>query len=161
MARGDFYPQPEHYGDASVPAFGYELFRNELLPELLGEECASILYWSGRKIARHYPLDNEAQIMTFFSQAGWGDLELIEKGKNKIIFECHSAIIESRIKDHPGSVIFTLEAGFIAEQIQRILGCIAETYTEVRTGRNKKVVFTVRWDAKDRVLKEDSPAEYA
>ncbi|RYM06887.1 DUF2507 domain-containing protein [Sporolactobacillus sp. THM7-7] len=152
MTRDNSFPRPEHYGDLSVPAFGYELMRNQLLPELLGEECASILYWAGRKIARQYPLDSEEQIAAFFAQAGWGKLELTEKKKSKISFECHSPLIESRIKDHPRSAVFSLEAGFIAEQMQRQLGCIAETYTEIRTGRNKKVVFLVKWDAKDPVL---------
>lgn len=156
MTRDDIYPQPEHYGDASVPAFGYELMRNELIPELLGEETSSILYWSGRKIARQYPVDSEEQLAVFFEQAGWGKLVLAEKRKNKITFDCQSAIIESRIKDHPGSAVFTMEAGFIAEQMQQILGFVAEAYTEIHTGRNKKVVFTVKWDAKDSVERNDN-----
>lgn len=159
MTRGDIYPQPEHFGDASVPAFGYELIRNELISELLGEEAASILYWSGRKIGRHYPLNSEEQLTEFFAQAGWGTLTLVEKGKNKITFDCRSALIESRIKDYPESVVFTLEAGFIAEQMQRILGFVAETYTEIRTGREKKVIFSVKWDAKDSVDRSIEAAE--
>ncbi|MDD9147873.1 MULTISPECIES: YslB family protein [unclassified Sporolactobacillus] len=158
MTRGDIYPQPEHFGDASVPAFGYELIRNELIPELLGEETASILYWSGRKIARHYPLDNEEQLADFFTQAGWGTLTMLEKGKSKITFDCRSALIESRIKDHPESVSFALEAGFIAEQMQRILGFMAESYTDIRKGREKKALFTVKWDAKDPIDRNTEPA---
>ncbi|TGA99413.1 DUF2507 domain-containing protein [Sporolactobacillus shoreae] len=149
MTKNETCPQPEQYGDVTVPAFGYELFRNQLIPELLGKETASILYWAGRKLARQYPLESEEKIVAFFEQAGWGSLELTEKGKSQMVFECHSVLIESRIKDHPGSVQFTMEAGFIAEQIQKIHGFVAEAYTEVRTGRNKKAVFIVKWDAKD------------
>ncbi|MCO7124779.1 YslB family protein [Sporolactobacillus shoreicorticis] len=151
MTRGKTCPQPEHYGYATVPAFGYELIRNLLIPELLGKETASILYWSGRKIARQYPLDNEQQIIDFFDRAGWGQLKQVAKAKNKLTFECDSPIVESRINDYPDSGSFSLEAGFIAEQIQRQTGCIAESYMETKTGRQKKVIFLIKWDAKDPV----------
>lgn len=151
MKRSEVCPQPEQFGDAAVPAFGYELIRSLLIPEILGKESATILYWSGRKIARQYPLDSEDKITKFFEQAGWGNLKLIESGKDKKVYECDSALIESRIKDHPASVLFTMEAGFLAEQIQKINGYVAEAYTDIHTGRRKNVVFTVKWDAKDPV----------
>jgi hypothetical protein len=149
MSKKEIIPGPEQFGDASVPAFGYELLRNQLLPELLGKEAASILYWAGRKLARNYPAQSEEDIENFFAHAGWGDLKLIDSGKAKMVFECHSSLIESRIKDHPNTVLFTMESGFLAEQIQKIHGFIAESYTDIRTGRDKKVIFTVEWDAKD------------
>lgn len=149
MSKKEMIPGPEQFGDASVPAFGYELLRNQLLPELLGKETASILYWAGRKLARNYPAETEEDIENFFTHAGWGDLKLTESGKTKMVFECHSSLIESRIKDHPNTVQFTMEAGFLAEQIQKIHGFIAETYTDIHTGRNKRVIFSVEWDAKD------------
>ena len=46
-------------------------------------------------------------------------------------------------------VSFTLESGFIAEQIQSQKKMIAEAFEEVNK-RQKKVVITVRWDRKDR-----------
>lgn len=151
MARNETCPQPEHYGDATVPAFGYELIRDLLIPELLGKETASILYWSGRKLASRYPLENEQQIIDFFDRAGWGKLEQVSKVKNKMTFECSSPLIDSRIKDFPESGSFSLEAGFIAEQIQHQTGCVAETYMEIKSGRQKKVVFLIKWDAKDPI----------
>ncbi|MFT8318564.1 MAG: YslB family protein [Sporolactobacillus sp.] len=157
MTKDENYPKPEHYGDATVPAFGYELIRNELLPELLGKEAASILYWSGRKIARLYPMTSEEEVAAFFNQAGWGNLSLTDRGKNKLVFECQSALIESRIKDHPGTVLFTMEAGFLAQQIEMIHGYIAETYSDIRTGHHKKVIFNVKWDSRDIV--ESTPKD--
>ncbi|MCO7175979.1 YslB family protein [Sporolactobacillus kofuensis] len=151
MTRNENCPQPEHYGDATVPAFGYELIRNVLIPELLGKETASILYWSGRKLARQYPLNNEQEIITFFERAGWGTLEQVSKSKNTMTFECTSPLVESRIKDYPDSGSFSLEAGFIAEQIQHQNGYVAETYMEMKTGRQKKVIFLIKWDVKDSV----------
>ncbi|TCP32137.1 uncharacterized protein DUF2507 [Scopulibacillus darangshiensis] len=151
MTQTIVHPKAEHYGDLQTTAFGYELIRNALIPELLGEESASILYWSGRKIARQYPLDTTDAAVLFFEQAGWGTLELIEKTKNNMIFDLGSDIIQSRIKDNPDAV-FTLEAGFLAEQIQQQTGYIAEVYTEIKTGKEKKVSFTVKWDHKDQPI---------
>lgn len=149
MTRTETYPKPEYYGDSQVPAFGFELLRNFLLPELLGEETAAILYWSGRKIARQYPAESVDQIVLFFSQAGWGKLELLEKAKSKMVFHCQSEIIQSRIVDNPRTAVFTMESGFLAEQVQRLIGCVAECYVEIKTGRHKRVEFVVRWDPKD------------
>jgi hypothetical protein len=151
MTRRETCPQPEQFGDATVPAFGYELIRNQLIPELLGKESASILYWSGRKLARLYPAGSEEKIPLFFEQAGWGTLELVDKSRKKMDFECRSSLIDYQIKEDQDSALFSLEAGFIAEQIQQIYGFIAEAVTEIKTGKNKKVIFHIKWDASDPV----------
>ncbi|MFT8363020.1 MAG: YslB family protein [Sporolactobacillus sp.] len=156
MIKNDTLPKPEHFGENTVPAFGYELIRNVLLPELLGKEEASILYWSGRKIAHLYPQASEEALTDFFQKAGWGNLSLTERGKNKIIFELNSPLVDARIKDHPATVLFTMEAGFLAEQVQTIHGYIAETYSDIRTGHHKKVIFTVKWDSRDAVDAADT-----
>ncbi|MTT31702.1 DUF2507 domain-containing protein [Terrilactibacillus sp. BCM23-1] len=147
-------PKPEHYSNTQIPAFGYELLRSALLPEILGEEMSMILYWSGRNLARKYPLSTIDDLIHFFDQAGWGRLELIEKAKSKMTFHLHSDLIQSRIKDNP-EIPFTLESGFLAEQIQTQQGFITETYTEVKNGKDKKVIFLVRWDNKDRIESTD------
>lgn len=156
MTKNETILKSEHFGEAEVPAFGYELIRTVLLPELLGKEQASILYWSGRKIARLYPMEKEEDLVVFFQKAGWGELKLTDQGKNKMVFELNSPLVASRIKDHPGSVLFTLEAGFLAEQIQTIRGYMAETYSDIHTGHNKKVIFNVKWDNRDAVETVDT-----
>ena len=52
--------------------FGYELLREILIPEILGEETPKILYWAGKHIARKYPLDTISDIIRFFSASGLG-----------------------------------------------------------------------------------------
>ena len=56
----------------TVPVFGYELLRETLLPEILGEETPKILYWAGKHIARKYPLDSISDIIRFFPASGLG-----------------------------------------------------------------------------------------
>lgn len=147
--------RPELYSELSMPAFGYELMKNILIPDLLGEEALSILYWSGRKLARRFPLESLDDTADFFKDAGWGSLKMVEKDKKQMKFELHSELIKARLKENP-ETIFTLEAGFLAESLQHQLGCMTEVYTEVEKGKDKKAVFTVKWDAQDLVENHSS-----
>lgn len=153
MAKHSDIPKIETYGEVTLPAFGYELFRSVLLPELLGEEQESLLYWAGRKVARQYKLHTIQDIIEFFHYAGWGHLTHEEKGKNQMTFQLSSDIVSARLKNDPNAS-FTLEAGFLAEQIQQQLGLAAEAYNEVKTGKVKMVTFYVKWDKKDAVNSE-------
>jgi predicted hydrocarbon binding protein len=145
-------PKIEAYSGEVVSAFGYELLRTVLLPELLGEETAAILYWSGRKLARHYPFNTVDEIVSFFEKATWGNLVFKEESRGKAQFMLHSDFVEARIKDNHQAV-FSLEAGFLAEQLHHIKGYVTESFAEVKSGRDKKVMINVQWDMKDPVDK--------
>ncbi|KZZ85903.1 YslB family protein [Bacillus sp. SJS] len=137
------------FEDLSVPAFGHELLREILLPEILGQEYQSMLYWAGRKLARHYPLEAVEELPQFFTQAGWGTLSLVHKKQGEMEFELSSDIIQLRFqsKKEPS---FQLEAGFIAEQVQTIGKHAAESFEQVKR-RTGKVILTVKWDKKDMI----------
>jgi predicted hydrocarbon binding protein len=143
-------PKIEHYSGEEMPTFGYELFRSVLIPELLGEDIGAILYWSGRKLARQYPFNTMEDVIIFFEKAGWGQLVQIDEGRGKTHFELSSELITARLVDNPNAT-FTLESGFLAEQLQNIKGYNTESYTEIKNGRNKKVTFLIKWDIKDPV----------
>ncbi|MFE8703785.1 YslB family protein [Cytobacillus sp. FJAT-54145] len=133
----------------SVSAFGYELIRDILLPELLGKETPAILYWAGKGLARKFPLDSIEQVVDFFEQAGWGTLSLIEHKKNELEFELSSELITRRFKIKD-DCSFQLEAGFLAQQIESQRKTTAEAYEHPKK-RAGKVIFTVKWDKKDVV----------
>jgi predicted hydrocarbon binding protein len=143
-------PKIEIYSGQEVPAFGFELMKSVLLPELLGDDAGAILYWSGRKLARLYPFDTIEDVVLFFEKAAWGTLILVDESRGKLKFELSSDLITARLHDDPDAV-FTLEAGFLAEQIQRIKGYSAEAYTEVKHGRQKKIEFIVKWDVREPI----------
>lgn len=130
----------------TVPAEGYELFRDVLLPELLGKEQASILYWAGKKVARQYPLDSVQTIIDFFKRTGWGDLSLVKEKKNSYLFSLTGELISKRFESKK-DVLYQLEAGFLAEQLQMQSERITEAYEEVFPRKNQ-VLFTVQWDTK-------------
>lgn len=136
----------ENSGDETVSAFGYELLKNVLIPELLGKEQSSILYWAGKNLARKYPLESIDEIAEFFQRAGWGNLTVDTEGKNKITFNLASELISRRLK-HDKTATFALETGFVAQQIQTIKNCLADATSSVK--KKRAVTITVEWDHKD------------
>lgn len=128
-------------------AFAYELIREELLPDLIGKELDRILYWAGKNLARKYALETLDEIITFFEQAGWGQLSVTEQGRHEMQMQLTSPLIEERYnaKKH---TTYQLEAGFLAQQTQQQRGVIAEAYEEQKK-RAKKILFTIKWDTKD------------
>lgn len=121
-------------------SFAYALIRNDLLPELLGQEEKTILYWAGKHLARKYPLSSIDEICSFFHKARWGKLSILKEKTNTFVFEL--------IPFNPPPTHFKLEAGFLAEQITVITQCASETVEQVK---RKRVIFTVESNAKEPI----------
>lgn len=130
--------------ERQVPLFGYQLLREDVLPDLLGKEHNIILYWAGKSLARKYPVNSIDDLSTFFQKAGWGTLTLTKEKNSELVFELTSSLFEYK-KD----IVLSLEAGFLAEQVQNIKGYITETNETIKKGTPKKVVFHVKWDNHD------------
>ncbi|MTH52922.1 DUF2507 domain-containing protein [Bacillus mangrovi] len=135
--------------ELQVPAFSSEILREVLLPELLGQDYPAMLYWAGRKLARRYPLETAEDLIPFFIQAGWGELELLHRKQGEMEFELKSSLIQERMQTQK-EPSFLMEAGFLAEQIQRQGDFAAEGYEQVKR-RTGKVVLSVKWDKKDSI----------
>lgn len=130
-----------------VPAFGYELIREILLPELLGKDTPHLLYWAGKGLARKFPLQNFEQMADFFSQAAWGSLSIKEENKNEMEFELTSELISHQLKQKT-EMSFQLEAGFLAQQLEMQKNLLCEAFEHPRK-KAGKVKITVKWDKKD------------
>ncbi len=133
----------------TVPAFGYELMREILLPEILGSDSPEILYWAGKQLARKFPLQDFAEIANFFDKAGWGELKVRNEKKNELELELSSTLITNRLQTK-GNWHFQLEAGFLAQQMEIQKEVISEAFEHPKK-RGGKVQFTVKWDKKDPV----------
>ncbi|WP_349408074.1 YslB family protein [Pseudalkalibacillus sp. SCS-8] len=140
-------PQPS---EKEAYLFGYELLRDVLLPDLLGKEDSSLLYWAGRSLARKYPMDSNEELVQFFAAANFGELKLKEETAKSITFELTSERISQLLSQRKHDS-FQLEAGFLAEQIQRKKEKIAESFEEIKRGKVDKIIFNVQWDRKDEV----------
>lgn len=136
-----------------VNAFGYELLKETVLTQILGEDSPEILYWIGKQVARNNSLTTMEEIINFFDRANWGTLTLTKEKKSEMTFSLSSDLITNRL-DQKISAHFQLEAGFLAQQMEYINGCVTECYEEPKK-RNHVVTFTVKWDEKDRIVKEE------
>ncbi|OYD58117.1 hypothetical protein CGZ90_09550 [Fictibacillus aquaticus] len=145
MSKQNTEAQYEQSEQTGVTDFGFELLRSEILPELLGKEERNILYWTGRHLARKFPLSSLEEVQAFFQDACWGTLELEEASKNEMVFILSSQLVKQRFENFSNPV-FGLEAGFLAEQIQSQKKCITEAY---ETMKKSRVTITVQWDKKD------------
>lgn len=130
-----------------VNLFGYELIRTELLTNLLGKDAESILYWAGKELARNHPLTSYEDIVHFFEQASFGSLTCTKEKRSQRTYRLSGKIIDLRLAHK--NVVFSLEAGFLAEQMQQITGMYTEAFAEVI--KNKEVIITLKWDIKDTI----------
>lgn len=129
-----------------VPAFGYELLRDYLLPSILGKHQNDVLYWAGKDLARKFPCSDIHLIVTFFQDSGWGSLVLEKELKDGYILHLTDEAGLLNIANRS----FRLEAGFIAEQLQVFNGYLTECYEEKKEKQNI-VEFHVKWDAKEKL----------
>ncbi|TDQ39179.1 DUF2507 domain-containing protein [Aureibacillus halotolerans] len=133
--------------DVQVTAtpFSIRLLRQELLPELLGEQQQMVLYYSGKRLARKFPLETLDECPVFFHKAEWGQLRLIKQKKSQLIFELSNSLLLEK-KNHSPQALFSLEAGFLAETVASIMNGEAEATVGEAT-RDGIVPITVEWYA--------------
>lgn len=126
-----------------VTSFGYELIRDHVLTSILGKHEKDILYWAGKELARKFPLYSMDEASSFFSEAGWGSLELEKTTKDSAFYSLQTINLPSSgvSRSH------RLEAGFLAEQQQKVGGYLTECYDE-QVKKNGIVHFQIKWDLK-------------
>lgn len=122
--------------------FVNQLYRDFLLPEILGDDTATILYWAGKRISRHYDLESFKDVVEFFQMAEFGKLSKVKERRSAITFELSGQAISDRLET--GSKEFSLESGMIAEAIQKETGRSTEGEINVLT-REKKVQIVARF----------------
>lgn len=122
--------------------FGYEILRDHVLPDILGRNEADILYWAGKSLARKFPLFTLDEASDFFRQANFGELAVEQTAKDEIVFLLTPIKIDQRC--------FKLEAGFLAQQKQKIDGFVTEAFEEI-LDKKKKVRITLKSDLRDQV----------
>lgn len=96
------------------------MIRDFLLNNILGQETDDILYWSGKQLARQFPLIHVKDLQESFRYCGFGTLSLHKEERHRDIYYLTGSIIETRLLKPDAS--FHLEAGFLAEQIELTKG---------------------------------------
>ncbi|WP_342505349.1 YslB family protein [Sporosarcina sp. FSL K6-2383] len=135
----------ENTTNLSPTRFGYDLLRDHVLPSILGAHQGEILYWAGKEIARKFPVFSVEELPVFFQEAGWGILSLEKTQKDEAFYTMTNGD-EINIQDRS----FQLEAGFLAEQYQKLNGLLTECYGEAQSKKGR-VSFQVKWDTKTKI----------
>lgn len=129
----------------SPTRFGYELLRDHVLPSILGKHEDDILYWAGKEVARKFPIFSIDELPVFFTEAGWGPLHLEKTEKDEAFYS-----MKNDFGTNNQNRSCRLEAGFIAEQYQKLNGILTECYGEVRVN-DGLIHFQVKWDLKTKI----------
>lgn len=130
----------------SVPTFGYELIRDRVLSSILGKHEKAILYWAGKDLARNFPLNSIDEMITFFADAGWGELTLVKENKDERLLELHFGDMDVPMEIR----CYRLEAGFLAAQFERLCGFLTECFEE-KNKKKKIIQFKLKTDLKEPV----------
>lgn len=111
--------------------------RDVILPAILGKETDGILYWIGKDLAREFPVASIDDLILLTAQLGFGDLELIKDTPLQHTFKLSGPLVQERLTIDKEKTSFTLEAGFIAQELEFQLGTITEA--EVDSIKHKEV----------------------
>jgi hypothetical protein len=120
-----------------------QLYRDFILPDILGSDTAEILYWSGKHVSRKYDLSNEDDLEEFFNMAGFGELKLVKETRRELVWTLGGQNIVDRIAS--GAKEFSLESGIIAQEVQNEKERDAEA-AAVISKKGDSVQFTARFD---------------
>lgn len=123
--------------------FVNQLYRDFLLPTILGEDNEAILYWGGKKIARKYDLSSFEDVVSFFAITEFGKLVQLKQRRSETIFELSGQSVTDRLNSD--SHEFSLEAGILAEAVQKETGRTTECEQSIDEKR-KSVQITAKFD---------------
>ncbi|WP_339250827.1 YslB family protein [Sporosarcina sp. FSL W8-0480] len=137
----------KHTTHSAPTRLGYEIIRDHVLPGILGKHEDDILYWAGKDVARKFPIFSVDELPDFFAEAGWGTLTPFpgKTSKDEAVFILNQ---EDQILLEKRS--YQLEAGFIAEQFQKLNGVLTECYGE-KVPKENHIRFQVKWDIKTKI----------
>lgn len=123
---------------------GHDILRYLVLPDLLGYNSETLLYFSGRKLARKIEINDINDIYYFFQKINWGNLELVKEKKNELSLLLMSDEIVQRLKSELLTE-FNLEAGFLSEAMELVTGRPSECEVNINKRLfqvNFKIIFT-------------------
>lgn len=111
---------------------GYDVLRYMCLPEVFGTEKDTLLYFTGRNLARKFDIKTVEDICFIFKKLGWGRLELSKETKKNMLFHLLDDAVVYRLLA-PFDADFRLEAGFLSQAIEDIHGRYCECTEEIHT----------------------------
>lgn len=136
---------------ATAPLFGKALLRDVVLTDILGADAGNIAYWEGKQLARRFELGNVTDIALFFEQAQLGHLTLEKQTAKEWRFTLTGLPVTTRLSYTETAAPFMLEAGFLAQSVEQMIGVVAETEAQdpQKNRHADAVTLIVHLDPKD------------
>ncbi|GAX02186.1 DUF2507 domain-containing protein [Secundilactobacillus silagei] len=134
----------------TAPLFGKAFFRDVILNDLLGADAGNIAYWEGKQLARRFTLGSITDLVTFFQQTDLGELTLQKQSAKEWRFILNGKPVTSRVALQPDAT-FSLEAGFLAQTAQQMVGIVAEAEMGEKPKHAEGILLIVHLDPKDSV----------
>lgn len=124
---------------------GYDILRYVSLPELLGEDAHTMLYFIGKNLARKFTFESIEDIIKAFYKLGWGHLDLVKERPKSYTFHLMSDAIVYRLKA-PFKTEFRMESGFLAAAMQQLERTECECIEKIKNRIHQvelKVILTI------------------
>ncbi|MBS9338345.1 YslB family protein [Fructobacillus sp. M2-14] len=140
-------------------AFASLLLRDGLMKNLLTDDYANITYWAGKDLARQFPQETIENLKDFFLKAAFGDLEISYQGESEQRWVLSGPVVNDRLAINP-QADFSLEAGFLAQQVEIQNEAVSEAYFELAT-RKHEVTITVMIDGEHKITSRSAADQVA
>lgn len=130
--------------DLDTETVGHDVLRYISLPNLLGAESQTLLYYMGKNLARSFEFNSLDDVYFIFEKLGWGFLEPTKEKRNELLFSLMSDSVARRLHSNLAKE-FRLEAGFLAETVQIIYERDCECVEKIKKNIHQvqfKVIFT-------------------
>ena len=142
MDRSQLHLEKNYLSQLQTNGVGYDVLRFICLPDLLGREAPYLLYIMGKNLARKITLHSMEEVTEYCSLFGWGELKVTKEKRNALIMELTSETVARRREARLDNSGYRLEAGFLAECVEKIKGISCECLEDTKP-ENSKVQFDI------------------
>lgn len=118
------------FEDLQSTGAGYDILRYISLPQLLGKESETIMYFLGKSLAQTIDIHTIDDVILLFKQLGWGSLDPVKEKKKSSTFHLLDDSIVQRLRSSL-EVDFRYESGFLAGACEQIYGIECECIEKI------------------------------
>lgn len=129
------------FEDLQSTGAGYDILRYVSLPQLLGKESDTILYFMGKSLAQTMEIHSIDDIILLFKQFGWGALDPVKEKKKSSTFHLLDDSIVQKLTSSL-DIDFRYESGFLAGACEQLYGIECECLEKIHH-KIYQVEFTI------------------
>src|SRR5699024_329236 len=129
------------FEDLQSNGAGYDILRYVSLPQLLGKESDTIMYFLGKSLSQTVEIHSIDDIILFFKQLGWGALDPVKEKRKSSTFHLLDDSIVQKLQSSL-EIDFRYESGFLAGACEQLYGTECECIEKIHH-KIYQVEFTI------------------